>query len=152
MRFMSLSPGLSLYSFLLVAIISDFSLADESQSLDPGLISVKSQTTYDGSCTKLLLAGEDLTSSCGTSLVVIGMTNGSVSITIQQFNSDLGLFGSEINQDHYSIHGAFVHGTDNIPLQGNCELITSMDDASNIMCHMTDNQGNPWEIQFNSSH
>jgi len=124
--------------------------AMESQPDNPAqTIAVESQTTYQGTCQQLILAGDNLKPSCGKSIVVLIMTNGSVSITVEQEGDDIGLFGTEVGQGTFAIHGAFLHSRDNVPLQGNC-IISADNSSSNIECHLVDAQGSPWEIQFKS--
>jgi hypothetical protein len=124
--------------------------AVESQPINSAqTIVVESQTTYQGNCQHLILAGNNRKSTCGESIVVLTMSNGSVSITVEQQGDDLGLFGTQVGQGTYSIHGAFLNGKDNVPLQGNC-ILSSASDAPRIECHLVDEQGSPWDIQFKS--
>jgi hypothetical protein len=84
----------------------------------PTVGGVALQNAYEGVCDRLIFAGNDEILACGINLVVITMTNGSVSITHQHVNSDLSLYGAELNHAVFSICGAFVRGTENVPLQG----------------------------------
>lgn len=139
----------NLFCFVLLLIAYPLAHAEEAlPDVSSQQITLESQHSYQGACNKLVIAGSDQTGVCGQSLVIITMTNGSVSITIQQSNQDLGLFGAETNANLYSIYGAFVNGTDNIPLQGSCEQVSMINNDSVLVCAMTDEQGSPWEIQF----
>lgn len=151
MRFVlfKVSTSFALTSALILLITSQLVWSEDAEPSDPGFsITVESQQSYEGACNKLIVAGNDQTGVCGQSLVIVIMTNGSVSITLQQGNQDLGLFGAETNANLYSIYGAFVNGTDNIPLQGSCEQVSMINSDPVLTCAMTDEQGSPWEIQF----
>ena len=152
MRFVPSKVSISLaqISALLVLFVSPLVWSDEGEPSDPGFsITFESQQSYSGTCSKLVVRGNDQTNACGQSLVIVTMTNGSASFTIQQGSQDLGLFGSSANSNVYAIHGAFVNGTDNIPLQGSCEKVAMINSDFVFTCTMTDEQGAPWEIEFN---
>lgn len=147
---LGLLPRLLIPLLLLFVCFANAVDAVESQPANPTqTIAVESQTTYQGTCQHLVLAGDNLKSSCGESIVVLIMTNGSVSITVEQQGDDLGLFGTEVGQGTFAIHGAFLHSRDNVPLQGNC-IISANNSSPSIECHLVDAQGLLWEIQFKS--
>ncbi|ACE86018.1 hypothetical protein [Cellvibrio japonicus] len=145
-------PELSLRTLLVLGALLAFShigYADENQLDSPGQsITLESQQSYEGTCSKLVIAGDDYTSACGTSLVVLTMSNGSVSITLQRGDQFLGLYGAQAHRHYYNIHGAMVSETDALPLQGYCEMIIAMNGSSALICQMTDETAAPWEIRF----